>query len=155
MTGSEFWGRVDRSDPEGCWVWPSVSPSGYGWAKWNGRSITAHRVAWVLEHGALLPEGLEVDHLCRNRACVNPAHLEGVSKKENILRGEAPSAQNARKTHCLWGHPFDDANTYLRRWLNPKTGRVKVMRECRNCKRIKIAARRAARREVAVAGGQG
>jgi hypothetical protein len=60
-----------------------------------------------------IPEGLVIDHLCRNRGCINPTHMEPVTNAENVLRGEGPTAVNARKTHCKRGHPFDDVNTYV------------------------------------------
>jgi HNH endonuclease len=84
-----------------------------------------------------VPEGLELDHLCRNRACVNPAHLEPVSHRENVLRGASFAAINAVKTHCIHdGHPFDDVNTIVR-----PEGR----RGCRAC--MNAAQRRYQRRK--------
>jgi hypothetical protein len=106
----------------------------------HGRVVeTAHRIAYELHHRRPIPPELTVDHLCRVRHCVNPSHLELVSRGENVLRGEAPSAQHARATVCIARHPFDAANTYR----TPKG-----IRMCRTCKRrrdVEWHARQAAR----------
>lgn len=114
-----FWAKVDKGGPNGCWVWTgAVRTTGYGGINIgivNGkrdRVAQAHRVAYELVIGPIT-EGLELDHLCRNRLCVNPAHLEPVTHRENGLRGSGPVGTNSRKTHCKRGHPFDEANTYL------------------------------------------
>ncbi|MFJ4777405.1 HNH endonuclease signature motif containing protein [Streptomyces sp. NPDC088762] len=78
----------------------------------TGQKRYTHRIMYEQAKGPI-PEGLQIDHLCRNRACANPEHLEAVTQKENILRGTGPSAQQARQTHCLNGHPFDEVNTYV------------------------------------------
>lgn len=99
-----FWGRVDRSGD--CWAWTGAHHvEGYGEFQMDGRRLRAHRVAWEWAHGPI-PVGLEPDHLCRNRACVNPDHLELVTHRVNILRGLAPTAINAAKTECPRGHPY-------------------------------------------------
>ena len=119
-------------DQDGCWIWQLArGGDGYGWA---GREL-AH-VALFEQVVGPVPDGLQLDHLCRKRLCVNPAHLEPVTRRENILRGESPSAQNARKTHCHRGHPFDEANTG--RW-DPRG------RACRACHAEKERRRRALR----------
>lgn len=125
-----------RIDPNGCWIWTgTISKStGYGWI---GNAVLgsepAHRAVYRLFVGRL-HSGWEVDHLCRNRLCVNPEHLELVKPQENLRRSNAPSAINARKTHCKRGHPFDEANTYI----SPKGER-----QCRACR---AAAERAGRK---------
>lgn len=113
-----------------CWRWKAsfFIKGGYGLFRFDGRAQYAHRVAWVLYRNDPLPPfkhgGLQCDHLCRNRWCVNPFHLELVSSRENTHRGKGQAALNALKTHCLQGHPFSETNTY--RWNN--------IRSCRICK---------------------
>lgn len=114
-----FWSKVDKTD--GCWEWTASLVSGYGQFRHNGRIVRAHRFAYEQLVGPV-PKGLELDHLCRNRRCVNPAHLEPVTQQENQLRGFGVSGINARKTHCLRGHEYTPENTVRwRRWRNCKT----------------------------------
>ncbi len=128
---TRFWSKVDTTGE--CWEWTAAKDR-YGYGKFwiDGKRKKAHRVAYELEVGEI-PQGLELDHLCRNTACVRPDHLEAVTHKQNTLRGEGLSAQNARKTHCDSGHPFDDANTYVRRYGG---------RDCRTCNRERMRRRR-------------
>ena len=108
-----FWQKVRILD-NGCWEWTAAKRGGYGVFGLGTRSdglIRAHRYAYAELVGPI-PEGLQLDHLCRNRPCVNPEHLEPVTGRENTLRGESPQAQNARKTHCPRGHAYDLLNTY-------------------------------------------
>lgn len=129
--GSEterFWKKV-KIEENGCWVWQAqVAPDGYGkfsLAASTGRkgSVGAH--VWSYEHCiGPVPEKLQLDHLCRNRACVNPLHLEPVTGKMNKLRGVSFSAINAQKTACDKGHPFTPENTAF----------YKGKRICKTCK---------------------
>ena len=106
--------------------------TGYGRISVGGRQQMAHRVNYERERGPI-PDGLVLDHLCRNRACINPDHLEAVTEQVNILRGVGPSAQHAAQTHCVNGHPFSIENTHLYRG----------QRACRACWPIRKARRRA------------
>lgn len=106
--------RLDRmSIPEpmsGCVLWlGSVDGSGYGHLRTGDGSRRvrhAHKVAWELVRGPV-PPGLVIDHKCRVRSCINPEHMRAVTFSENVLCGDGPTARNARRTHCLNGHPFD------------------------------------------------
>ena len=130
-----FWEKVNKDGPlwngTHCYVWMGgTGQGGYG-AFWIGRKATkthrkvkAHRVAYELLLGPI-PEGLEIDHLCRNRVCVNPTHLEAVTHQLNVLRGQGRAAINAQRTYCTQGHPYDLINTEI------YDGR----RYCRACRR--------------------
>lgn len=120
-----FWAKVQKTAT--CWLWvASRIPNGYGNIKVAGRMQLAHRVSYEMTRGPI-PDGLVLDHLCRNRACVNPAHLEAVTFRENVLRGAGYTAEQARKTHCKNGHEFTAENTYV--WRD--------QRHCRACNRIR------------------
>jgi len=88
----------------GCWIWQGhVNNGGYPQTKIGRKSHRAHRVFYEHFVGAI-PEGMTLDHLCGNRKCVNPAHLEPTTIRDNTMRSNSISAINARKTHCIWGH---------------------------------------------------
>jgi len=110
----KFYANVERSaDETACWIWTGSTNYRYGHL-WDGRAKKlrkAHRVSYEIHIGPI-PNGLVIDHLCRNILCVNPAHLEAVTIRENTLRGVGPTSINARKTHCNHGHEFTEQNTY-------------------------------------------
>lgn len=129
-----FWARVQQDDDTGCWEWTGElhysNGLGYGDLKVNKRMVKAHRFAWELLVGPI-PDGLTIDHLCRNTSCVNPGHLEPVTLRVNVLRGEGPMAINARKTHCPQGHEYTPENTAVYRHS----------RSCRACHRARSRVR--------------
>ena len=123
-----FWAKVDASGD--CWEWTaSTVASGYGnfWAG-PGVWIRPHRFSWETLVGEIAP-GLDLDHLCRNRGCVNPDHLEPVSRKTNLLRGFGTTARNASKVYCPQGHPYSEENTTYRK------RKGNWARRCRTCHR--------------------
>jgi len=108
-----FWDKVDMT--YSCWLWRAHKDAwGYGTFWYDNRTIKAHRYSYELFYGKI-PDTLSVDHLCRNPACVNPAHLDLTPIRDNILRGNGWGAKNARKTHCSQGHEFSPKNTYYRK----------------------------------------
>lgn len=134
-----FWAKVDKGDGTGCWLWTAHALKGYGYFRLNGKHCRAHRVAYELMVGPI-PDGLTIDHVkangCTSTLCVKaiadefgPAHLEPVTMRENLLRGDTLQARNARKTHCPQGHPFDEANTM----------RYGGSRHCRACHKAQAA----------------
>jgi hypothetical protein len=120
-----FWSKVQKSNA--CWLWTAARCStGYGHFNVDGCIQKANRVAYELVKGPI-PKGLTLDHLCRNKKCVNPDHLEPVTIAENVLRGMGSPAMNARKIFCKHGHELSGDNLYLRR---------EGGRKCRACQRV-------------------
>lgn len=116
---ARFWAKVDRT-ASGCWEWMAFrKPSGYGQYSAGKRRLAAHRVAYILTVGHP-PADLDLDHLCRNRGCVNPDHLEPVTRRENLRRGIGHGSE----THCPQDHPYTEDNIYRER---------DGSRKCRTC----------------------
>lgn len=116
-----------ETEPEGCWLWiggPARAP--YGLAHHEGRTISAHRLSFIAFVGPI-PDGHQIDHLCRNTRCVNPAHLEAVSAAENVRRERA---RRQPKTHCLRGHEFTPENTRVH--TRKDGGQTRYCRACVN-----------------------
>lgn len=135
------------TDANGCWIWIGTidKVTGYGRLSVQGQMRGAH-VASHEAHVGPIPAGHEIDHLCRVRRCVNPAHLEAVTRQENARRVPGSfAAENAAKTHCPQGHPYDEVNTYV-------TPRGK--RACRSCRRESSRLDMARRRAQAKAGAR-
>lgn len=123
-----FWNKVDKSGD--CWEWQATKTrSGYGHFRVGNKLVSAHRFAYELEIGKI-PDGLVIDHLCRNRSCVNPKHLEPVTSKINSLRG---INHNTAKTHCPNGHEYNETNTRI-----TPNGK----RKCRICHKMSEGRRR-------------
>lgn len=124
--------KFARGAADECWRWTgAVNHDGYGVIREGGRgtvNLRAHRVVYEVLVGPI-PEGLDLDHVwargCSSRRCVNPAHLEPVTRAENVLRGNSLPARNARKTHCPKGHRYTPGNT-----LRDSRG----YRRCRQCR---------------------
>lgn len=110
---------------DACWWWTGDKTSdGYGRIWKDGKTRYVHRVLYEHFRGEI-PPNVQIDHLCRNRACGNPSHMELVTSRENTLRGEGPTSQNAQKTHCVNGHEYTPENTRY----------YKGGRYCRTCQR--------------------
>ncbi|MCU1617180.1 MAG: hypothetical protein JWO98_4720 [Frankiales bacterium] len=120
-----FWPKVHKT--ESCWLWvASLNSKGYGQFYDGRRVVQAYKFAYEMARGPV-PDGLDLDHLCRNPVCVNPAHLEPVTSRANTLRGYGPTAIHARKTHCIRGHELPAPN-------------ARRERECLPCKAIRARA---------------
>jgi hypothetical protein len=125
----------------GCREWLKYKdPAGYGRVAYDGVARMAHRVAYELNI-APVKKGLVLDHLCRDRSCINPNHLEQVTQSENILRGDHPKL-NAEKfknqTHCKYGHSLKN-NRYERMRVDPKNGKTYIQRRCKTCVKERYA----------------
>ncbi len=128
---ARFWSKVIPAGALDCWPWgASRNDGGYGQIMIDGRPHRAHRVAWQLLRGEI-PTGLVIDHLCRNRPCVNPWHMDLVTNEVNIERGEFRSSRTPLKTHCPSGHTYAGENVRI-----AKAG----YRVCRSCERAQSLA---------------
>ena len=125
-----FDGRYTVNKKTGCWEWEGArSPEGYSRIGHKGKACYGHRISHEIHIGPI-PKGLEIDHLCRVRHCVNPEHLEAVTHSVNAQRGvcgKVSASRNRAKTTCPHGHPYEGGNLYV----VPKTGH----RVCLTCKR--------------------
>lgn len=115
--------NVAKCPVTGCWFWLGAIRNGYGVISVNDKAKSVHRVAYGVFRESI-PAGLHIDHKCRQRSCCNPDHLEVVTAKQNVLRGEGLSANNARKTHCKRGHALAGENLLRRNGV----------RNCRLCR---------------------
>lgn len=125
-----FFLQVNKLPNDGCWEWTGyLNKTGYGrLSQWKDGK-RAHRFSYQYHFGNLDPN-LTIDHICRNRKCVNPKHLEQVTMKVNTLRGNTFAAKNAGKTHCKHGHPFSPDNTIIRKGI--------YGRDCKICQKIRL-----------------
>lgn len=130
---------VQHEPNSGCWLWTGcVNKCGYGCFRVEGKTVLSH--LWLYEQtNPPVPDGLELDHLCRVRCCVNPEHLEAVTHAENMKRGRWVA-----KTHCPQGHEYTDENTYV------SNGKLRKYRGCIICRRASVR-RVYARKKLALA----
>lgn len=145
-----IYSKISPEPNTGCWIWEgAISDTGYGNASVviDGKRVTknVHRLLYEIEKGPIAKK-LQIDHLCRNRWCVNPDHLEPVTSRENNLRGIGPqrlAERNLFKTHCPRGHAYSDKNLYA---YNGKNGRK--WRGCCECRRVNVRKFRAKMRTM-------
>lgn len=134
-----LWGFIEPEPTSGCWIWLGARDKrGYGRLSFGGKSGFAHRVLYETYKSAV-PSGHELDHRCRLTSCVNPDHLEPVTHRVNVLRGNGLTARYARRTNCIHGHSLADAHMW-------KNGRQRICRICRTCGKCRFATRSLQRR---------
>lgn len=121
-----FWGYVRLSSESNCWTWTKkLNPKGYGVFRVGRDRVKAHRYSWSLNRGDI-PSGMVIDHLCENKACVNPSHLNLCTQRVHLLR-YSDTRCGFRKSHCIHGHPLSGDNLVLG---------VRGHRLCRECRRL-------------------
>ena len=120
--------KISPEPNSGCWLWTGcVGSHGYAQVAVEAGTTIVHRILYEEKYG-IIPEHLECDHLCRVRCCVNPDHLELVTRRENVRRGEAPAGKKMNQTHCQNGHPLSGPNLLISK------GRYGPNRRCRICR---------------------
>ena len=138
-TIKRFWEKVGpHDDPNMCWLWMAASVESnhgglrYGEFRVDDRMVAAHRLSYERHYHVIIPKGMTIDHVrargCTSTLCVNPYHLEMVTMRVNVLRGDGPSAIHAKVTHCPYGHPYSEENTYVS---------SKGHRQCNICRRYR------------------
>lgn len=126
-----FWLRVEKLSDDACWEYSGYLSHGYGRFHYRGRAFFSHRISFLISNGDI-PDHLVIDHICRNRACCNPAHLRAVTLRTNVLENsESVTAYNAQATHCKRGHPLSG--------INLKPTRTGGQRVCATCDRERNA----------------
>ena len=144
----KFWPHVSVRDSALCWPWLGNKNDGYGYEHFEGRTLKAHRISAIL-HGLEVPPRMHVDHICRNRACINPAHLRVVTPAQNTLENSvAVTALNAAKTHCVHGHQLTEGNLTA-------NALKKGWRSCAECTRRRNKASKSRARALASAPASG
>lgn len=127
---TRFWSRVEKT--EGCWNWAgAIHKSGYGYISFRKKNLRAHRISWELHNNGIIPDGYHVHHICQNKKCVNPSHLELLSPYDHweITLSSIHDKKESR-THCKYGHALTEATSFV--YTNPTTGYSS--RRCRICK---------------------
>ena len=139
LVSSERWVRQTEARG-GCIIWTGYArTNGYGVTYLRGRVVSTHRVAYAAQHGGI-PEGMQLDHLCRVTLCVNPDHLEAVTARENNRRSNSATAVHARKTHCPKGHPLDGPEADLADSPSATAGGFRICRKCNIAKSAELTA---------------
>lgn len=130
-TEERFWDNIELIPFHSCWEWTGTKANGYGIICSHKNNKYAHRISYEIHYGEI-PEGLVIDHICRNRTCVNPKHIRAVTQRINATENTTGgiTETNKNKTHCKWGHEFSLENTIFS-FRETRKGRT-----CRECTRI-------------------
>lgn len=133
MTAQERLDKDSAKQPNGCIIWLGAKTHGYGMVTINGKTHRVHRLSYELATNSIIPSSMTIDHLCKNKACLNPEHLEVVTIRENLIRRGYVINQHKFKTHCPAGHEYNKENTHINKYSR---------RVCRECDRIRTMYRR-------------